>query len=292
MFIQKGAIIVDNISKIMHYIQRVSKLPILVDGVECWEEPLRIKLGETLFDTDPCHCCGNCCIPESNVFTQSEYDKIMNMTEEEFRAEGYIFDERGFDPSYLVKLKSKIREEKHIVNDKEISFYIYDREPNNMYLPNKTTENKYRDRCVWMILDDDGLYKCHIHPVRSVTCDMPHIRFDWNSKSKMLTITTRQYGRNWALGCPAIFEPPKDEAQFNDIKKDRLRKFDHLKQCTEDLGIDINTTYLPEIISYLEPLTFDNYRSKLGFDILHEHIVASKSKPAAKKPVFKPRKLF
>lgn len=261
----------DNTSKILWYLRLVSKGPITVDDKVHDMGINEIKLSPTFFYSDDCQVCGDCCcVAEDNVYTQHEYDLIMNMTEEEFRAEGYIFSEEGFDPSYLVRLKEKVQPEYHIVNGKEVPFYVAKREDVKLTRVHCAPEKADVEvpRCTWTRRDPDGLTKCSIHPVRSVTCDMPHVRFIYR-KGGNLSIGIVQYGRNWAMGCPVTFHAPKDEEEWKSNKENRLRKLNHLLKCADDLGVE---TWLPEIINYVENIPYENYERWLGKTICGNNV--------------------
>lgn len=255
----------NNLSKILWYLSKVTKKPIIADGEEYWDGITGIRLAPTLFDTDGCEVCGDCCcVHEDNVYTKHEYDKIMNMTDEEFRAEGYEFDSEGFNPEYLHNLRAKIGEEKHVVNGTEITLYVRPKD-NSVNLTRThrtiTTKEGYEyPRCVYTRRDPDGLTKCSIHPVRSITCDMPHLKFIYR-KNSSLSIGIAQYGRNWAMGCPVKFHSPRDEEEFQHNKSNVLRKLNHLKKNADDLMID---TYLPKVIDYIEKIPYEGYEKYLN----------------------------
>lgn len=260
----------DNTSKIIWYLRLVAKKPIQIDGREEFMGITSIKVSDTLFYTDGCEVCGDCCcVHEDNVYTQHEYDKIMNMTDEQFRAEGYIFGPEGFDPFWLNKLKGKLQVEMHEINGKQIPFYISKVENTvNLTRSHQTVTSKpdfEYPRCTYTRRDPDGLTKCSIHPVRSITCDMPHVRFIYR-KNSSLSIGIVQYGRNWAMGCPVKFHAPKDEIEWQANKDNVLRKLKHLNRNAEDLNIE---TWLPEVIAYIEAIPYENHESYLGRTIVN-----------------------
>lgn len=261
----------DNTSKIIWYLRLVAKEPIHVDGREEWMGIKNIKLSSSIFNTDGCQVCGDCCcVHEDNVYTQHEYDKIMNMTDEEFRAEGYIFSPEGFDPFWLNKLKNKLTTEYHEINGKKVPLYIAKVEDVNLtcsHCPPRKEGFEY-PRCTFTRRDPDGLTKCSIHPVRSITCDMPHVRFIYRKDSTM-SIGIVQYGRNWSIGCPVSFTEPKDESEWQSNKDNVLRKLKHLNGNALDLNIE---TYLPEVIEYIENIPYENYQSYLGKTVVGESI--------------------
>lgn len=247
----------DNISKILHYVTMVAKEPINVDGEVQFKNKDHIKLQKSFFYVDGCNQCGACCIPESNVYTQKEYDHIMNCTEEEFINE-------DLDYSIMEKFRSGIREEVHRINDKDISFYIYDAEKNEMFIPNK---NRIVPRCTWLKDYQDGRFRCTIHPVVSMTCDMPHLRFTY-SNNTTVSVGTQQYGRNWALGCKVEFSEPSTEEHFNQIKESRIRKLERIDEVSQELGVE---TWIPEMVNYIKKIPYENHHDYLGKDIVVFH---------------------
>ena len=247
----------DNISKILHYVTMVAKEPIDVDGKTLFKNKEHIKLQRSFFYVDGCNQCGACCIAESNVYTPKEYLHIMNCTEQEF------IDE-DLDYSVMEKFRSGIREEVHAINGKEVPFYIYDKEPNEMFIPNK---NRVVPRCTWLKDYQDGRYRCTIHPVVSMTCDMPHLRFTY-SNNTTVSVGTQQYGRNWALGCKVEFSEPQTEEHFNQIKESRMKKLRRIDDVSQELGVE---TWVPEMLEYIKKIPFENHQDFLQKDIVVFH---------------------
>lgn len=247
----------DNISKILHYVTMVAKEPIEVDGETQFKTKEHIKLQHSFFFVDGCNQCGACCIPESNVYTQKEYDHIINCTEKEF------IDE-DLDYSVMEKFRDGIRKEIHVINGTEIPFYIYDAEKNEMYIPNK---DRIVPRCTWLKDYHDGRFRCTIHPVVSMTCDMPHLRFTYSNHSTV-SVGTQQYGRNWALGCGVNFGIPETEEHFLQIKASRMKKLARIDEVSNELGIE---TWIPDMLEYIQKIPFENYYHYLGKDIVVFH---------------------
>lgn len=246
----------NNLDKILQYLTTVMSKPAIVDGEEVYKPIEHIKLSSSFFLKDGCSSCGCCCVPESNLYTDSEYIRLMDITREEVEA-------YGLDFSYIEKLRDGIHIEEHNIDGSLVNTYIYDLDKNDLFLPNK---EKVVPRCSWVFEKSPGFFLCHIHPVRSITCIMPHLRMMYNTKSKSTSIGNIQFGRNWAVKCPVSFHSPRDENEFNEIKQSRIDKLSHLNVVADDLGIQ---TYLPEIIAYVESIPFDNYLDYLGKDILN-----------------------
>lgn len=253
---------VNNVEKLITYISCVSKDNIEVNGKDYTQKIETIMLSPTFFHTDDCYSCGNCCtITEHNVYTQSEYDRIMSITEAEFN-QTYS----NLDYTNILKLRGNIVEDMCSINGKDIPLYIYHHIPNIQFLENKSVKPE-RDTCSWMH-NYNGKYYCDIHPVRSITCKMPHLRFFYNKNVHKTSMGTSQYGRNWALGCTIKFHEPDTEIQFQTIKSARIEKLQHLQRCAEDLHIE---TYLPRIIDYIYNIPFDNFMTYLEKDMIHQH---------------------
>lgn len=245
---------VNNVSKIMQYLRLVSKGPVVVDNTEYNLYRSHIRIADTFFYTDDCISCNCCCVTEDNVFTEKEYNIIMNTSHEDFI-------NHGNPPENLDKLKEGLVEEIHIVNGNEIKLYVFKNHPNKWYVDRKQREC---DRCGW-IYEDNGKFLCGIHLVSSITCKMPHMRMFYNSHSGCISIGISQYGRNWALGCPIKFYEPTTESQFEDIKQSRISKLLLLDEVAKSMTIE---TYIPEIVRYVEMCNFSNYRNRVGRDVI------------------------
>ena len=260
---------VPNIEKLFQYFHCISKEPIQFasrfdidkneykNEIVCKDKITNIKLNKGFFLTDKCNMCGGCCPPESNLYTQSEYDKI-----QKFKYSDMV----SFDlaPSYLDKLKSRLREESYSVNGKVIKIWVYKKESNQLYLP---TREKIIERCSWCYQESETVFKCRIHPIESITCIMPHLRIFHVNGSNKSSIGISQFGRNWALKCPIEFEEPQSENQFLINKQNRIDKLNKLYEVGSDLNID---TYVPEIIKYVENIDFKNYKQYLNINILQK----------------------
>lgn len=269
----------NNIDKILQYLQLVSKDPIIVDD-QIYDRCLkihRIQLSSTFFLTDGCNSCGCCDVPEDNVYVQFEYDRIMNITEPEYHSYNKLLD-----MNQLERLRTGLKQEMHNINLKNVPVYVFKLEKQNVFLSQK---GRVVERCTWSFSPDREnpqeptdaftMYYCHIHPVTSITCKMPHLRFMNNSRSDVCRIGIYQFGRNWATKCPIIFKEPENEREFNANKKNRLDKLEYLDRVAHELNID---TYLPEIIDYVSKISYHSYENYLEVDIINK--------------VSKPHKLF
>lgn len=263
---------VPNIEKLFQYFKAVAKYPIKYEGYldstgqykltkelkEYLENepPIQsIKLNTSFFYNDTCLNCGGCDPAESNLFTKSEYEQIFSITDQEFI-------DYGLDPKALHDLRNGLYSMKHRINDEDIEVWVYNQNKNSLFLP---TRNKELKRCSWCFKDSKNRFKCRIHPVESITCAMPHLKFYHTRKSPNTSMGIHQFGRNWALKCPVILSPPESEEQFEYNKQNRIEKLARLNQIGLDLNID---TYLTQIIEYIEPIKYDNYEDSLNINVL------------------------
>lgn len=248
---------VNNLSKIMQYLLPLSKKAITIDD-EVFDTPRKsIILSPTFFDVDGCDSCGKCCcITENLLLTQKEYERLMAYTDQDFI-------DYGLQVENLHNLQNTIVPTKHIINGKEITVYICPERKQKMIIDTKDPE-KEREVCYHLFKKEDGIYRCKIHPVRSITCRMPHTRV-FHSSSGSTSIGISQYGRNWALGCGVKFRSPANKEEFDEQKSTKIAQFEYLKEVSDDLNIE---TYLPELIDYMKKCTFDNYKEMLGKNLL------------------------
>lgn len=265
-----------NIDKIIHYIKLFAKEPIEIDGRIEARTRRGFRIGKRFFHSDGCIQCGRCCLGEDHVYTEHEYKRIMNCSDEEFEKENLpVFR--------LHELQESIEPETHTINGKEVTVYVHRCPKTEMYIPAKGC---VRETCNWMF-EQDGLFRCGIHPVVSMTCDIPHLRiFHSDARKSIVSISTAQYGRNWAIECPIKFMPPKDEEEFESIKKRKIEKLRSIAACALDLNV--LDTYIPEVIEYIESILYENYQESLkkDFILIHDDRVdIQKEFVPSKKPI-------
>ena len=229
---------IESSTKILEYINKVSKEFMIVDENAFGYAPVdRVVLNESFFLKDDCKMCGKCCPNETTVWTKEGLDRINSAVSEDF-------EKWGLDFSSIDDIKSRMKTVVHSINGKNIEFYVSDRDSNAKAFKLSWDDRKEQMRCHWLF-EKEGTYRCRIHPVRSVTCGMPHCRF-FHSESAYETSTTiglSQFGRNWALKCPVEFGSANE-----DSVQTRILWLERLNAVAEDCGID---TFLPEILEYL-----------------------------------------
>ena len=245
---------INSVDKLLDYISKVSKEPIIVNGKSFISEPPRsVTISPSFFWKDSCIMCGRCCMNETIVWTQEGLKRIMNYMDSLSNQNNdsdvgivRISDEDLSDLSSIIQ--------QHTINIQGEDRVIYVCPKDSAYSGQwHYFEGKGdRQRCHWM-RELDGKFCCGIHPIRSVTCALPHIRFYGVKKTNRTVLRMMQYGRNHKLGCPIELGEVSEEGM-----QEKIHWLDVLRQCADDLGIK---TWLPEIVEYLEqgnrePVTF------------------------------------
>lgn len=256
---------VPNIEKLFQYLSAVSLEPIQLGWVQTARKSYppqvfgdkidSVVLNPTFFHTDHCLMCGGCDPAESNLFTESEYQRILSCKDAEFTSV-------GLDPAYLHMLKAGLEQVFYEINGKTVPAYLFKQQKNIMYLP---IRNKELTRCTWCFQEDSKRFKCRIHLVESITCVMPHLRFYHSPGKSKSSMGLHQFGRNWALGCKVEFDEPQTEYEFEANKQNRIEKLKQLNQCGLDLNIP---THIPQILEFIEDCDFENYKERIKVNML------------------------
>lgn len=229
----------DSVDKIIEYVVRVSKEPVTVNGVVRLENPIElVTLSPNFFVADGCEMCGRCCININTAYTPTHYSTVINTVGTQ------QFKEYGLDYNYKQKLMDGIEERILDINGKKVKFLTFPKDDSAVANKVEYPDRGVVERCHWLF-EDNGLYKCRIHPIRSITCGMPHVRFIHNSTTNRTNLTVGPYGRNWALGCPVKFPEVLHEPSV----QSRIHWLTMLKGAADDMNIE---TYLPEILRYLK----------------------------------------
>lgn len=199
------------------------------------KEPICIKVNDISMDipsvphitikpsfwlTDSCLMCGKCCGNKGVAYFESEIDNLKSTN---------------------IDLFNKLQKSTFEINGKSHCIYYRKPIPQNKCVVNNTYDQRTVYCCEF--IDKQGEhYKCSIHQVRSFTCKFPHIRMYKNKYGTCMS--TRQFGRNWALKCEAQFYSPSKHSV-----ESKLNLFKQFYEAIKYLGV---TTWLPEIIQYVE----------------------------------------
>lgn len=227
---------IESSMKILEYIDKVSKEIILINGEPFGTAPTtRVVLAQSFFQKDDCVMCGKCCPNETTVWTAEGIKRIMQASPEDF-------SKWDLDYSVIREIDERITRTAVDINGKEVLFFTSHKDKKNEALQVEWPDRAIQPRCHWLF-EKDGTYRCRIHPVRSVTCGLPHCRFFHSTSTHTTTIGLSQFGRNWRLKCPVEFGPADEESV-----QTRILWLERLNATAEDCGID---TFLPEILQYL-----------------------------------------
>lgn len=250
---------VNNKAKLFEYISKVSTHPIEITFEDGRHKTIGdninwIDLNATFFYSDNCFMCGCCCPPENNVFSELEFVEAATLSKDEY-------DLYGLDFTSNKKLIASCREETLIVNGINTNVYEYVRDENVMFLPNK---GKSIDRCPWLF-ERDGKFLCSIHPSRSITCMMPHLRIYHRVGKDRSSIGVSQFGRNHQLGCKVKLEKPNSEEEFEHNKQVNLAKLNRLLAVSNSLHVE---THLPTVIDAILEISYFTYPNYIYTNLL------------------------
>ena len=248
---------IDSSFKLIDYINRVSKVPLIVDGKPYGHPaPESVSIKASFFMKDDCTMCGRCCVNETMSYTSEGMQRILQANKKDF-------DQLGLNYTVASQLVNKLKKVEHDINGNLVEFWVSPkdsrREAQKLYWPDRGE----KARCHWLI-QSEGFHKCGIHHIRPTTCAIPHMRFMYCTRSKNTCVGTYQYGRNHKLGCPVKFSG-YDESSV----QGKLRWLHRLNHIAEDMKVD---TFFPEIIKYLEdgnrtPTVFYPHAKKKLFSI-------------------------
>jgi len=213
-----------SIFKLIKYLGVLTKELVFVtvgNKTQQYDPSKKVIISEKFFRSGKCKMCGRSCnVDFSLAFTESDYIRIRDSEDSDEKSELLV----GLD----------------VVT---ISIQKYD---SLNTFPSYLYVNKNK-RCDFAVpFNEDGIekWRCSIHKIKPVHCALPLLQIDRYKKDRTRVIK-RQYGRNWAFGCPVEFEP----FDYDEFVNWDLYNLKRLKQNADDLGL---RTWLPEIVDYLE----------------------------------------
>lgn len=207
---------INNVDKILSYIK-----PISVDGCK------HLIVNESLFYKDSCDVCGKCCIHEDLIFLPFEVDNMKSIIDNDIKIGK---EHLGGTVQNIAELVDSLVPMNVDVNGKNKLLYKSRLPYNTYYFEDRGTLN----RCHWDIPVAPGKLGCGIHLVSSLTCKFPHVRFNYSKDRKTTHIGLMQYGRNWALKCPIIF----DKTFYPETVCSVIGKFELLQKYCEYFEVD------------------------------------------------------
>ena len=189
---------INNVDKILSYIYPITKQTIRCNG-KTYDPIKHLYLRKSLFCEDECLICGKCCIAEDNIFLPFEVENMYDTLRfKDIDTDVHKVNGKGYDN--IKELIESLVPTYVTINSSEYKLFKSSLPPNEYTFADRGTLK----RCHWDLPTEDGRLGCGIHTVSSLTCKMPHIRFFHNSKTMSTSIGHSQYGRNWALKCPAV----------------------------------------------------------------------------------------
>lgn len=228
---------IESSQKILEYINRVAKVPLIVNGEQFGHEPpKKVTIRQSFFLKDSCEMCGKCCPNETTVWTCEGYRRLLTESDD-------TFNKFGLNPGIRHEILRNLQTVNINVNGRDCIIYVHPADDNKTANKLSWPDRAETTRCHWLF-EKFGTHRCSIHPVRSVTCGLPHVRFLYVAKTSHTTIGTIQFGRNFRLKCPIKFTEFDEESV-----QTKLLWLKRLNDCANDLGVP---TFLPEIIQYLE----------------------------------------
>lgn len=228
---------IESSQKILEYLNRVSKVPMVVNGQLFGNSPVSsVTLRKSFYLKDSCEMCGKCCPNETTVWTSEGYQRILNESDDSFL-------KLGLNPEIRSKVIDNLITTEMVVNGKSCQIFTHPSDTGKSANRLSWSDRGEVERCHWLF-EKDGTHRCSIHPIRSVTCGLPHIRFLYIRRTNHTYIGTVQFGRNFALRCPIKFTEFDEESV-----QSKIMWLKRLRDCSYDLGVD---TFLPEIVDYLD----------------------------------------
>ena len=237
---------VNNVAKIMTYVN-----PISVYGCE------HLVINETTFYKDSCVVCGKCCIHEDLIFLPFEVDNMHDI----------ISGKVKIGKEHLGGTVDNIKELVESLVPINVDVYGKDKLLYKSRLPYNTYEFADRgvlNRCHWDIPVGDGKLGCGIHLVSSLTCKFPHIRFNYRADKKTTHIGLMQYGRNWALKCPIVF----DKTFYPETVQNVISKFELLSKYCDYFEVENHCQLIIDTLSMVK--TEEDIQKVTGKDILNQ----------------------
>lgn len=241
--------------KLLDYISKVAAEPIRINDEPTYDATVAVTISETFYGNDACRMCGRCCMNETTVWSPVDWEEnVLTATEEDFKKWNLSFEDKQkvIDESIKHPLK---------INDLDTYFMVHPRDKGEQITTLSWPDRKPRDTCHFMFQDGDW-WRCKIHPIKSITCGIPHMRFFHNKKSQKTSIGISQYGRNWAMKCPEVLNT---RLATEEELSGRIYWLERLNEAAKCFNVK---TFLPQVLEYLhaghrKPITFINKDNRI-----------------------------
>ena len=239
---------VNNVDKIMSYVNPVSV-----------SECDHLIINESVFYKDGCNVCGKCCIHEDLIFLPFEVDNMKKIIDGEIKIDDT--EHLGGTVQNIIELVESLTPVNVDVHGRDKLLYKSKLPYNTYHFEDRGTLN----RCHWDIPVGDGKLGCGIHLVSSLTCKFPHIRLNYRKDKKTTHIGLMQYGRNWALKCPIMFDTTFHKSTVQNV----INKFELLSKYCDYFEVDNYCHNIINILSLVESEA--DIKKVCGFDILNKN---------------------
>lgn len=161
-----------------------------------------LRISERFWRADGCYRTGKCC---------SKVSMDLFLSSEEFSKLQKIYPS-GLAPWQSVMMQTRVEGEgfKGFINS---TIWTSIGGKDCPYLTSDGSEDGWKG---------GAIAGCNIHELNPIHCALPHLYFDIRNAKKpfeqqYINITKRQFGRNWAFGCPVTFIPYNEFARRRDL---------------------------------------------------------------------------
>jgi hypothetical protein len=201
-------------------------------GSEVYDFPYRkIRISEKFWRADGCFRTGQCC---------SKVNMDLFLSSEEFSKLQVLYP-TGLQPWQAMQLQVKIEGE-NLKGNVQSTVWTSIGGNKCAYLNRHMGPDGYLNPETGKKWEISG---CEIHLLNPIHCALPHLYLDIRNARKAVeeqyvNITKRQFGRNWAFGCPVEFTRYNEFARRRDLElfnrcKDLLIEFTGTAKRVEDI---------------------------------------------------------
>ena len=173
-----------------------------------YRAPESIIVSPTLYTRiDSCHGAGNCCrVPFDLVYTAYDRQRVVDYGEEQHRQSVETYGQESADEflKHREMLLDALDEYIAVISNEDGSWRT------SLWVQRNTVENPLSGTksCNHLFMGKDRYY-CGVHPFKPLHCWYPHMVVRCNKykgRRPTVVIGRMQYGRNYAFGCPVLFE--------------------------------------------------------------------------------------
>lgn len=162
----------------------------------------RIRISDRFWRADGCYRTGKCC---------SKVSMELFLSSEEFAKLVQLYPEPGQLQPWQAMQIQLIQKDERFERHSAPTVWTSIGGKDCPYLSNDGSTDGWKG---------GAIAGCNIHELNPIHCALPHLYFDLKNTKKpvehqYVNITKRQFGRNWAFGCPVTF------IQYNEFARKR-----------------------------------------------------------------------